>query len=455
MLKGRVDGEHAVAAFGKREQIDGALQHQLGLAEDTCPNRLPHILAHRCVHGLGQVAVQSPRIQALDIDLQIQIAQRFLGLALAPSQIEVALGQIVFQLAFVDMQDPALVPVLPGQFGLGLLQWNPRFCQPIDQAQAAVVDGHLRLAAMFVELKLQLRVLCPRPPQRLRWAVGSRRLQAETIELTFDVELNSRGVHIKPSQVQLGQLTLWFGLVEQLPPINRQGQTLTQSAQHGQVDTVNLQLSLLRQARAFVVPSQAAVATGPGLAIIQSELDILGAQFMTQAFCPHIEMQATADRLQFKGHDLRRPLQLDLLQTQIQGRLSPHATVPIGPSTQPALALGQGNATPGLAVNRQLGQINLRHFSVETALPCADVTGVAVEQRLLELALQTHPLAPVWRRRCIQTPFVAAQAVVHQQADIAEGHRWLLIEIVNPAQPTLVDLKLGLAQQPIGECRGV
>ena len=268
------------------------MQVQLGLGEDAAANGVTQILSHPGVHALWQITVQGPRVQALNLHLQIQVAQRLGCSTGCPLEVEIALRPLVLQLTFVDMQLPALVLLFPSQFGLGFLQRDARLGQPIHQRQAAVVDGHLRLATVLVELKLQLGGLGAGPPPGLRWAVGGRGLHLQVFDLSLGVVLQRRCVDVKPTQVELLHLTLRLGLFQVGTPLGVQRQALGHAGEHGQIHAVHLQLALLRQLFALVLPGQAGLCTGPGVAVFQRQFEILQPHFMPQARQPCLNMHA-------------------------------------------------------------------------------------------------------------------------------------------------------------------
>ena len=292
LLKRRADAEHARLRLHKWKVIQGTLQVQLGLGEDPATDGVTQILSHPGVHALRQISVQGPRVQALYLHLQIQVTQRLGGDTGFPTEVEFALRPFVLQLTFVDMQLPALVLLFPGQFRLGFLQRNARLGQPVHQGQTAVVDGHLGLATVLVELKLQLGSLGAGPPPGLRRAVGGRGLHLQVFDLSFDVVLQRGCVDVKPTHIELLHVTLRFGLFQDGAPLGVQRQAFGHAREHAQIHAVHLQLALLGQLFTLVLPGQAGLCAGPGVAVLQRQFEVLQSHFMAQAGQPGLKMHA-------------------------------------------------------------------------------------------------------------------------------------------------------------------
>ena len=140
-------------------------------------------------------------------------------------------------------------------------------------------------------------------------------------------------------------------------------------------------------------------------------------------------------RLHIDVHGLRHHLALAHLRPQTQPTLTVLHTVP------------QHKAQIGLHGRK----VEVRKSGVDISIPGLQVAGMASEQWLVKTSLQAKPRTPFRRRRGIDAPIVAAQAIAQNDIDFLQFHRRQRRLLINPAQAPTVHKYFGLAPKPVGQ----
>ena len=120
-----------------------------------------------------------------------------------------------------------------------------------------------------------------------------------------------------------------------------QGKLLGNTRQHVNRKVFQVQLASGRPrliVLAWLAPSQACFATGPGLPFGGLDAELLGQQFMTEPIHPRLQPDTSREGFKFECVFLFVPLQLNITQAKVQGLVVPHASVYVSPTTQPAFA---------------------------------------------------------------------------------------------------------------------
>ena len=107
-------------------------------------------------------------------------------------------------------------------------------------------------------------------------------------------------------------------------------------------------------------PGKTGFAAAPGRAASRRDLQLFSAHLLPQAAQPGLHMQAPGDLLQMDVVQTAVEFDPDILQTQVQCLVVPHALVNIDPGTQPAAARQQLCRARVLEVNRHAADIYLR-----------------------------------------------------------------------------------------------
>jgi len=153
------EAEFAVADMRHRHLVQIAFDADLQAADRTRPDALAHIAAHlgRQVHR--QVAVNPVGLSAGHLGLQVQPAQAAARDRL-PLALDLALQVVVADLGFPLRGGDLLLMPLPMCIGLQLSHVDPVFFQQPGPGQPAVlVDADLRLATLWIPLRVQLHAL--------------------------------------------------------------------------------------------------------------------------------------------------------------------------------------------------------------------------------------------------------------------------------------------------------
>ena len=150
--------------------------------------------------------------------------------------------------------------------------------------------------------------------------------------------MHGRRTGIKPFQIQGVYLACGLGLAQMCAQAFIHGHACGHPGHDFQRHIVHVQLTgrgpgLLRAGG--VPPGKTGFAAAPSSAASRCHLQLFCAHFLTQTAQPGLHVQAPGDLLQMDVIQTAVQLDPDILQTQVQRLVVPHALVNINPATQP------------------------------------------------------------------------------------------------------------------------